>query len=124
MPSCARVRHNFTLTGLTSSQQVFSFIRHATTADIIVIVNVMESPATVSLESLLLQFDIMSSVGSVLIRSSGNLLYHSSVSNLSHCRILNIMLAGLGPTGNTVGTVVDLRDLRLIGYEALVVKVD
>ena len=30
----------------------------------------------------------------------------------------------MGPTGNTVGTVVDLMDLKLLGYEALVVEVD
>ena len=35
----------------------------------------------------------------------------------------NVKLSGLGETGNTVGTVVNLMDLRLIGYEALVVEV-
>ena len=76
MNNCLRAGHDFTLTALTSTKEVFSFIRHSSTADILVIVNVMDSPTTLNLESLLLQVDIPSSQGSVLIRSSGyNVIY-------------------------------------------------
>ena len=68
-----RHRHAFSLTALTSTAQVFSFLRHGPSADLVVAMNVMEEEASVSLTSLLLEVGLTSWEGTVLVRSSGEL---------------------------------------------------
>ena len=95
-----RHQHSFSLTALASTHQVFSFARHGETADMVVVMNVMEEVTSVSLASLLLEIGLTSSEGTVLVRSSG-----------------------LGSEGNTVGATVDLGNLTLTRNEALVIQV-
>ena len=71
---------------------------------------------SVSLETLLLEMGVASTQGTVEIRSSGDPRSQESP--------LTGPWAGLGAEGNIVGAEVDIGNLQLEGFEALVIKVD
>ena len=69
-----RSAHQFTSTGLFSTQEVFAFARGSDQDyPIIVVINVMEEEVSVSLADLILEMGDSYFSGIVLVRSSGEL---------------------------------------------------
>ena len=109
-----RSAHEFTSTGLFSTNEVFAFARGSDHAyPIIVVINVMEGEVSVSLADLILEMGDSFS-GQVLIRSSGD------ISLFCFWLMIIRMLSGPAEEGNALGAKVDLNNLTLAGNQALI----
>ena len=93
-----RSSHMFTSTALWSTHHVFSFYRHSPDLDIIMLMNVLEMNVTITLETLLLEAGVSCDTGDGIISSS--------------------------TAGHHLNTTVQLNELSLLGYEALVLKLN
>ena len=95
-----RASQQWSGTALWSTHHVFAFLRHGQEADYVMVMNVLNMEVNITLETLLLEAGVSAQSGEVVIRSSG-----------------------LGSQGNTVNSQVQLNDLTLVGYEALVIRI-
>ena len=120
-----RRQHQFQpTTGLYSTQQVFAFARLSEVStglsDFLVVINVAGEEVELGLGDLLLQMGL-GTEGEVVIRSSGNTAFGNNLFCFFY--ILSfIFMTGFGNVGNYVGSIINVTNMKLQGFEALVLR--